>query len=257
MTKFYFLFSFFILSLISCDFINDSMTYKDKTKNFVDALMSKNYDNCIHMMAMDHESAKNTNIDSLKLGLEQFRAVIGSDFGDNNFEYSLMKSEKRRSTIKSENTPPNTTLALVEFSNEKDLGVFQVLFDDKSKKILNINTLEIKKPKPNMTLFWLFGIFPLAVLAFNIYVITQIKKSNLTKKWLKYIAVIVLNVPAISYAAVDGISFKLLNFQILFGIGFSMMGYLGSVWTFGIPLGGIYWLYKLKQNKLSPTKATV
>jgi hypothetical protein len=27
------------------------------------------------------------------------------------------------------------------------------------------------------------------------------------------------------------------------------MGYLGSIWTFGIPLGGIYWLWKLKQRK--------
>lgn len=27
------------------------------------------------------------------------------------------------------------------------------------------------------------------------------------------------------------------------------MGYLGSVWTFGIPLGGIYWIWKLKQRR--------
>ena len=67
-----------------------------------------------------------------------------------------------------------------------------------------------------------------------------------------------MNVPAISYAAVDGLSYKLLNFQILFGVGFSLMGYLGSVWTFGIPLGGIYWLWKLNQQKSLPitTKPT-
>lgn len=62
-------------------------------------------------------------------------------------------------------------------------------------------------------------------------------------------AVIMLNVPAIGYAAVEGLSFKLLNFQILFGVSFSTMGYLGSAWHFGIPLGGIYWLWKLKQRK--------
>ena len=67
----------------------------------------------------------------------------------------------------------------------------------------------------------------------------------------QYLAVLFFNVPAISYAAVGGLSFKLLNFQILFGVSFSAMGYLGSVWTFGIPLGGMYWLYKLKQRKES------
>ena len=233
----------------SCDFIKNTFTYKDKTENFVEALMDKNYDECVSMMATDHETAKKTNRDSLKFGLDQFRAVIGSNFGDGNFEYSLMKAEKKRSTVASDNTPPNTTLAHIEFSNGKNLGVFQVLFDDTSNKILNIHTLEIKAEKPNMLLFWLFGILPLTVLLFNIYVIRKIKKSNLKRKWIKYLAVIVLNVPAISYAAVDGLSYKLLNFQILFGVGFSLMGYLGSVWTFGIPLGGIYWLWKLHQQK--------
>lgn len=244
--------SFLVLTLAlltSCDFIKDSFTFKDKTEAFVESLMKKDYDKCISQMALESEMGKNTNIDTLKIGLDEFRTLVERNFGNNKFEYSLMKSEKKRSTIESENTPPNTTLALIEFSNDKEFGVFQVLFDDKSKKILNINTLEVKAPKPNMLLFWLFGLLPLTVLIFNIYVIRKIKKSTLTKKWLKYLAVILLNVPAISYAAVDGLSFKLLNFQILFGVSFSVMGYLGSIWTFGIPLGGIYWLWKLKQRK--------
>ncbi|KQR94183.1 hypothetical protein ASG01_15480 [Chryseobacterium sp. Leaf180] len=244
--------SFLVLTLAlltSCDFIKDSFTFKDKTEAFVESLMKKDYDKCISQMALESEMGKNTNIDTLKLGLDQFRSLVERNFGNNKFEYSLMKSEKKRSTIESQNTPPNTTLALIEFSNDKEFGVFQVLFDDKSKKILNINTLEVKAPKPNMLLFWLFGLLPLTVLIFNIFVIRKIKKSTLTKKWLKYLAVILLNVPAISYAAVEGLSFKLLNFQILFGVSFSAMGYLGSIWTFGIPLGGIYWLWKLKQRK--------
>jgi hypothetical protein len=70
----------------------------------------------------------------------------------------------------------------------------------------------------------------------------------LTKKWLKYIAVIFLNVPAITYSAVYGLSFNLLSFQILFGISFSYLGYLSSAWTFGVPLGGLYWLWKLSKK---------
>ena len=26
------------------------------------------------------------------------------------------------------------------------------------------------------------------------------------------------------------------------------MGYLGSAWTFGIPLGGLYWLWQLNRK---------
>jgi hypothetical protein len=122
------------------------------------------------------------------------------------------------------------------------------LFDDKSKKILNINTLDVKEPIPSMAFFWIFGLVAICIPIFNIYVIRQIKRSNLKKKWLKYIAVIFLNVPAITYSAVTGIALKLLNFQILLGISFGYMGYLSSFWTFGIPLGGLYWLWKLKQH---------
>jgi len=244
--------SFLILTLAfltSCEFIKDSFTYKEKTETFVESMMKKDYDNCISQMALESKAGKNTNTDTLKLGLNQFRELVERNYGNGKFKYSLMKAEKKRSTIESENTPPNTTLALIEFSNEKEVGVFQVLFDDISKKIINIHTLDVKAPKPNMFLFWLFGLIPLVVFLFNIYVIRKIKKSMLSKKWLKYIAVIFLNVPAISYAAVGGLSFKLLSFQILFGISFSVMGYLGSIWTFGIPLGGIYWFLKLKQQK--------
>jgi hypothetical protein len=234
--------------LASCDFVKDSFTFKDKTKEFVETLMKKDYDKCVSQMALESEMGKNTNIDTLKLGLEEFRGLVEKNFGYN-FEYSLIKSEKKRSTVESENTPPNTTLALVEFSNGKEFGVFQVLFDDNSKKIININTLDVKSPLPNMMLFWLFGILPLAVLLFNIYVIREIKKSTLSKKWLKYLTVLFFNTPTITYSAVEGLSYKIINFQFFFGISFSFEGFLGSVWTFGIPLGGIYWLWKLKQHK--------
>lgn len=252
MTKFKFLSLILILILFtSCDFIRNSFTYKDKTEVFVESMMKKDYDRCISQMALESPTGRNTNMDTLKAGLDNFRTLVGSNFGDGKFEYSLMKAEKKRSTVASENTSPNTTLALVEFSNEKKFGVFRVLFDDKSKKIINIDTLQVNESKPHMLLFWLFGLIPMVVLLFNIYVIREIKKSTLTKKWVKYLAVLFFNVPAISYAAVGGLSFKLLNFQILFGVSFSAMGYLGSVWTFGIPLGGMYWLYKLKQRKES------
>lgn len=236
--------------MTSCEFSKDSFTYKDKTKAFVEALMIKDYDKCMSQIALESDFGQDANLDTLKIGFDQFRGLIEQNFG-NEFEYSFMKSEKMRSTIASLNTPPNTTRALIEFSNEKEFGVFQLLFDDNTKKILNIEILDVKYPKPNMLLFWLFGLLPLVILLFNIYVLREIKRSSLKKKWLKYLAVIILNVPAISYGAVTGLSFKLLHFQMLLGISFSFAGYLGAVWTFGIPLGGLgcLLLIKLRKNK--------
>ena len=161
-----------------------------------------------------------------------------------------MKAEKKFSTKQEASLPPNSTLVLIEFSNGKEFGVFRVFFDDKSGKILNISNLNIKQPIPSMTFFWLFGILALSIPAFNIYVIRKIKRSRLKNKGLKYIAVILLNVPSFTYSAVNGFSFNLLSFQILLGISFSYMGYLNSAWSVGIPLGGLFWFWKLRSNKI-------
>ena len=242
--------------LSSCDFIRNTFKYKDTTEEFVETLLKEDYDKCVDYMAMEHEMAKHTNVDTLKLGLVNFRKLIVNNFGTE-LDYTFMKSEKKFSTVEGESTPPNTTVVLVQFSNGKEFGVFKVLFDDTSGKILNINTLDVKQPIPSMTIFWLFGLLALCIPIFNIYVIRQIKKSRLQRKWLKYIAVIFLNVPAFTYAAVNGFSFSLLSFQILLGISFSYMGYLSSSWTFGLPLGGLYWFLKLRANKIDEKKIIV
>lgn len=238
-----------VLLLTSCDFIKNAFTYRDKTEEFIETLLTEDYEKSVELFAMEHEMAKNTDVSVMKKGLADFRKRIVDNFGTE-LEYSFMKAEKRFSTNEEDNTPPNTTVALVEFSNGKDFGVFKVLFDDNSGKILNINTLDLKEPIPSMTIFWLFGLLALCVPIFNIFVIRQIKRSDLNRKWSKYIGVIFLNVPAINYAAVGGLSYKLLNFQILLGVSFGYMGFLNSYWTFGIPLGGLYWFWRLKKKKV-------
>lgn len=234
--------------LTGCDFIKNSFTFKDKTKEFVEAILKEDYDNAVNQLAMEHEIAKETDIEDLKRTLAAFHEALVKNFGKD-LSYKFMNSEKKWSTEQGEKTPPNTTLAMIEFSNDKEFGVLRVLFDDKSGKILNINILDVKQPIPNMTIFWLFGLLAISIPIFNIYVIRKVIKSNLKRKWLKYLAIVFFNVPAIGYAAAAGFSFKLLNFQIMLGISFSYMGYLNSSWIFGVPLGGLYWLWKLKRNK--------
>lgn len=234
--------------LSSCEFIKNTFTYKEKTKDFIEILLNEDYDKAVEHFAIKHEMFRNTDITELKKSLPNFREHLIKNFG-RDFEYKFMKSEKKISTREEENTPPNTTVALIQFSNDKEFGVFKVLFDDESGKIININTLDIKQQIPSMTFFWIFGLFALCVPIFNIYVIRQVKRSDLKKKWLKYIGIIFLNIPTITYAAVSGFSFKLLSFQILLGVSFGYMGFLFSYWSFGIPLGGLYWFWKIKHRK--------
>lgn len=236
------------MTFSSCDFISNTFQYKNTTQEFTEALINANYDKCVDLFAMDHEMAGAISVDSIKASLPKFRELIINNFGEE-LDFSLMNSEKKFSTIEENNTAANTTKVLVQFNNQEEFGVLRVLFDDHSKKILNINTLNVKEKIPNMLPFWIFGLLAICIPIFNIYVINLIRKSSLQKKWLKYLAVLFLNVPAIFYYATNGLAFKLLNFQILLGISFSLEGYLNSMWAFGIPLGGIYWFLRLRNKK--------
>lgn len=241
---------FFFASLSGCDFVSNIFKYKDTTREFIENLIKEDYDGCVDLMAMQHQSAKNTNTDELKAGLADFRNIIVNNWGTK-LECSFMRAEKTFSTKEEESTPANTTLVFMEIANEEQFGVLQVLFDDHSRKILNIKTLDVREQIPSMFPFWLFGILSAGVLGFNIYVIRKVRRSDLDKKWIMYLAIICLNIPSVTYAAVNGLSFDLLKIQLLFGLSFSYTGYLGSSWTFGIPLGGIYWLWKLRQHELN------
>ena len=246
-----------MISIItSCDFIGITFKSKDTTRKLVESLINGDYDNSLNYLALKHESTKDVNIDTVKLILEKFKNVVIENFGTE-LDYTFMKSEKTYSTVEKEKTIPNTTVVLIQISNNEEFGVLKVFFDDETKNILGINLLDVKKPIPNMTLFWLFGLLALCIPAFNIYIIILIKRSDLKMKWLKYIAVIFLNVPAITYSAVDGLSVGLLSFQVLLGVSFNYMGYLNAAWAFGIPLGGLYWLWSLKIRKSKKIKMIV
>ncbi|WP_185144266.1 hypothetical protein [Dysgonomonas alginatilytica] len=224
--------------------ITNAFTYKDTTKGFVESLFKEDYDASIeYLVAEDYRNA-GISTDSLKSILSTFRQYTVDRFGTD-LNYSFLTSRKTISTIESENTPPGMTEVTIQISNQKDFGVFKVLFVDDTHKISKIDILNIKEPIPSMLGFWFLGVLVICIPIFNIYVIIKIKRSSLKKKWIKYIAVILLNAPTIVYSAVNGFSLKLLTFQFLFGIGFNFSGYINCYWSFGIPLGGLFWLWRL------------
>lgn len=263
MKKISFLVSTFLLLgfLTSCDFINNSLEYKETTKELVNDLLKKDYDNAVKLFALEHVSFAGTPSDTLKSRLPAFHDLLVSNFGEH-VEFSFMAAEKKWTSSEGDQNlvadrlaaKSPTTTVMMQISNDKEFGVLKFLFDDISKKVITVQILEINEPIPNMLKFWLFGLLALCVPIFNIYMIIRVKRSQFKKKWPKYLAILFLNVPAITYNAISGLSFGLLSFQILFGVSFGYMGYINSTWTFGLPIGGLYILNQLYKGKDKPVR---
>lgn len=246
---------FVLLCFNSCNFINSFSNYKSITEKFTNNLLNRNFDECVKLMALD-KAPKDFNINDFKIGLDTFRSVIVRNFGTK-LEYNFLKSEKNFSfgtKHDDDGLPPNSTLTLIEFRNSQWIGVLQVLFDDKSHKILNIKTLDVKQPIPDMSKFWMFGLFPIIVIILNIYTIIRVKRSDVRLKWLYYIGIVLLNAPTIQYNAVDGMYFRPLYFQILLGFSIEKSGYLGAIWQVGIPVGAIIanWRLNTRRSEVTP-----
>jgi hypothetical protein len=232
-----------VILLTGCNLVDDSPTYKQKTAVFVETLIKEEYDKCLALLATDHKLV-NVNPDTIKKHLSLLRASIADNWGTQ-LEYSMIRSEKKISAVLAENRPPNTTLVLVGFNNKQEFGILRVLFDDESGKILSINILDEKHQIPSRTYIWIFGLISACVLFFNTYVIVRILRSTTNRRWLKSLAVAFLNIPAISYSILDGISFHVLHFQFM-GISFAHKDLLSTQLMFGIPLAALYWFWKLR-----------
>jgi len=231
----------------SCDIFRKSLEYKEVSEEFVESLLAENYDRCLELFDAKSNLSDSASAETLRPRLEEFRDVFINNFGSD-LDYSFMRSRTTWSSVEKEGTAPDTTIVLIQFSNDTHFGVISLEFDDESGKIMQISIEDVKEPIPNMLIFWLLGIVFISVPVFNLYVIRLIWKSNQKRKPLKYLAVIALNIPGITYAAVGGLSISILSFQMLLGFSFDLTGYLNTAWTIGIPLGGLYWFWKLKRE---------
>jgi len=252
-----FLYCAFILALVcciySCGLSSNSSKYTDTTKNFTDALLDSNYTACANLMNFD-KAQKNIDHNQLRIGFDSLRIKIARDYG-RKLEYSLMSAQKRAPEDASLTLPENTTLVYIELHNTQKIGVLKVLFDDKTGKIDNIQKVRLMQNVPDMTKFWLFGLMAAAIVAYNIYGLILVYKSQLTNKWAYYLAVIILNIPALEYHVMQGINLKIFAHQYYLGIYFQHIGYLGSVWAIGIPIGTMFVSLKLGLAESKQAKA--
>ena len=239
----------FIALFSGCSRMSNYFGYQQTAKEFTEALLAADYDRCMSLFALEHEAFQDTDLDTMRTAFPPFRALIVDNLGDE-LNYALAKYswEFKYSTIQEENHNPKVSTLVLQLSNDEQFATLSFLFDDVSGKIIHVQPVGDRYRIPNMMGFWLFGLLALCVLVFNIYVINRIRKSSLKLRWLKYLTVLIFNVPAFTYTALGSFSIAV-SFQFMLGISFSYMGYLNSFWTFGLPLGGLYWLWRLRTNR--------
>jgi hypothetical protein len=233
-----------VACLGSCAMFSNAIDYRKTAEQFIESAVREDYDKCISLFALDRPEAQGVNLDTLKKGIATFRKVVVDELGTD-IEYRFLLANKSYSST-SGKVPEDVTELHLEVSGSGKFDEVVAIFDDRSGKILNIRALGINKVIPSMMIFWLLGLLFLCVPAFNIYMIVRIKRSTRKRKWLKYLSLFIVNVPTISYQAITGSIFlNPTSFQVLLGTSFNYGSYSASNWAVGIPLAGLYWLWRL------------
>jgi hypothetical protein len=146
---------FLIALLGGCSFIGNVFKYKDTAKEFCEALIHEDYNKCTSLM--DLQGVNSQYVDTIKKSLRLVHESIVQNFGTQ-LDYSFETAQKTFSTGSTGATSGQTVFRM-QISNKKEFGEVQVIFNDKSQKIFNFNVLDVKAKIPDMTLFWLFGIY--------------------------------------------------------------------------------------------------
>lgn len=245
-----------LLILSSCSQLIDTEFYESTVIEYTEAMIAEEYDRCMDLMAIEHESYQHIDINSMKASLPDIREALVSNFGED-LKYTATHVEKVIFGKSENGLPPNTTGVLIQFENQEEFGHINAIFDNETNKMINWSLEEVRESIPSMLPFWLFGLLAICVPLFNIYVINLIRKSNLTRKWLKYLMVILLNIPSVYYTGIGEFGIQLGSSQVILGISFSYVSYIYSSWIFGVPIGGLYWYRKLKQGQAGPASSNL
>jgi hypothetical protein len=224
-----------IFMLTGCSFIGNTFKYKKLCNETVDNILAEDYPAVVSAFSFDQTDT--VQLGKLTDGIKNFRQLIIENFGTE-IDQRFMTTEKKFST---EGNEPNITTVYFQIENEKEYGTLKFTIDDTTGKIQWINLGDTKNVIPDTTWFWLFGIFPLGVLLFNIYTVWRISKSDFPYKWILILMCIGLNIPSMNcYIDYPQLKFQAdLSLQMMLGVSFNLTGYDNYLLEFGFPLGSI------------------
>lgn len=235
-----------IFSFSGCNFTESYFSSKRKSLEFVNTFLSEDFAKCTELMSL--ELYPGMTKDSMQSLLRSRKRELDLTFGKNiksTFISNIMDTDSNRIFY------PSIThqLGLVQIANDHFYGHLEIGFDNTNGKV---DTMELifKKLMPDHTLFYLFVFFAVITFLVKIFAIWKVMKSELSKKWVLVIAILVLNFPAIIYTFKDGLYLDTItfisslpyNFWRNFDIDNRGIGV-------ALPLGALLVLYKLYYKK--------
>jgi hypothetical protein len=232
------LLAFVLISLSSCSFFENYSSKKEKSLEFIDALLAEDFAKCVDLMPWElHPQISKDTMQS------QFRSVkrkIDAMFGKN-LRPTFLKSITDKDYTHKE--PVISELGLVQLANDTCYGNFEIRFDDKTGKVDNIELVSIHSIPDKFNLYF-FAVLGLLVLFLNLYIIKQVIKSELKGKWKWILIVIFLNYPALVYSLIKGPFISWSHFALL-GFDYTFRNIDESRAIMAFPIGALIVLWKL------------
>lgn len=234
MKKIIFLF-FSVLCLCSCNSFN-----KEKSIEITQNVVEGNYDAVLN--ELDESVFRAIGKDSLKTILTKMAQQIKLNVGDD-LDYTFLKGQKR--VFFSSDQTNNYSYTEIMISGDEKCYTARIHYNPTTNKPISIRLSEPYENPYTTSFWWIAAILGIGVMAFNIFTIVKVKKSNLDRKWLMYLLIILLNTPYIS-SSPEKISAGISIIHIL-GFGYAFMGKYSFV-KIGIPIGAFIAWYKMKKN---------
>ena len=240
-----FYFTILLILVSGCSFLNSTSEGYDNAVSQVNAIANGDFDEAISYFDIDMSDTAQVN--QLKRAVPNIQNAITENFGSD-FDLSFAKSDKKFSFSTETESVIEPLKIKIQIKSSTHFGIIEATINEQNNKIQYINLLNYKKEIPSYLLLYLAGLIALGVVAANIMAINRIRKSELKRKWLRILGVLIFNIPAVTLTALGHLSLDF-SFQMLFGVGFSATGIDETFVTFGIPIGSIVTFILVKRNK--------
>ena len=124
----------------SCGMMGNIKEYQDTTQEFTETLLAEDYEKCMDYLVQE----EGLDQGEIKEKLMRLREYLFSNYGED-LNYSLVSAKQNKISLTSGNfdTNPNQTVMKVKVSNEQNYFIYDIIFDDDSKKIKTLNVVGV------------------------------------------------------------------------------------------------------------------